>query len=124
MSIEVYADSAGKARWRLKSSNGQTIAAAGESYANRSNARRAAAAFRANAAKHDFEVYADSAGKHRWRAKARNGQIVATGGEAFKSQSSAKRAATNVKKNVAAASVAGTDAPRRRGRKGPAGPPA
>lgn len=121
MNIEVYSDSGGKARWRLTSSNGQTIASAGESYANRSNAKRAAAAFKANAAKAEFEVYADSAGKHRWRAKARNGQIVATGGEAFGSQSSAKRAATNVQNNVRDAAVTGTDAPQRGGGKGRAG---
>jgi uncharacterized protein len=64
MSFDVYDDSGGKARWRLQSSNGQTIASAGESFANRSNAKRAAAAFKANAAKTDFEVYADSGGKH------------------------------------------------------------
>ena len=105
MTIEVYEDSSGKSRWRLKSSNGQTIASAGQSYATASNARRAANAFKLNAAKSTFEVYADSAGKHRWRATARNGQTVATGGEAFGTQSSAKRAATNVKKNVGTAGV-------------------
>jgi hypothetical protein len=60
-----------------------TIASAGESFANRSNARRAAAAFKADAAKTDFEVYADSGGKHRWRARSRNGQTVASSGESF-----------------------------------------
>ena len=38
----VYADSGGKYRWRLESSNGQTIAASGESFASKSNARDAA----------------------------------------------------------------------------------
>jgi uncharacterized protein YegP (UPF0339 family) len=105
MTIEVYEDSGGKSRWRLKSSNGQTIASAGQAYATVSNARRAAAAFKANAGKSTFEVYADTGGKHRWRATARNGQTVATGGEAFGSQAAARRAATNVQKNVGTAGL-------------------
>ena len=38
----VYADSGGKYRWKLESSNGQTIATAGESFASKANARAAA----------------------------------------------------------------------------------
>ena len=38
----VYADSSGKFRWRLESSNGQTIASSGEAFASKSNAREAA----------------------------------------------------------------------------------
>lgn len=33
-----------------------------------------------------IEVYVDKAGEHRWRARADNGQIVATGGEGYKNQ--------------------------------------
>src|SRR5262245_12928962 len=105
MSLEVYADRSGKSRWRLRSPNGQVVASAGAAFANRSNAKRAANAFKAHAAKNSFEVYADRKGKHRWRAVSRNGQVVATGGEAFETQSSAKRAATNVQKKVCDASV-------------------
>jgi uncharacterized protein YegP (UPF0339 family) len=35
MKFEMYKDDAGEYRWRLKSSNGQTIAASGEGYKNR-----------------------------------------------------------------------------------------
>lgn len=106
MSLEIYADKGGKARWRLKSSNGQTIASAGQAFASRASAKRSAEAFKANAEKNEFEVYADKSGGHRWRAKSSNGQTVASGGETFDSQSSARRAATNVQKNVGKASVA------------------
>ena len=105
MKFEVYGDGGGKARWRLRSSNGKLVASAGGPFANRSNAKRAAAAFKANAVKAEFEVYADSGGKHRWRARSRNGQTVAIGGEAFDSQSSARRAATNVQKNAGSAAL-------------------
>ena len=106
MSFEVYDDGGGKARWRLKSSNGKLVASAGESFATRSNAKRAAAAFKANVAKNEFEVYADSGGRHRWRARSRNGQTVASSGESFDSASSARRAATNVQKNAGSATLA------------------
>ena len=83
MTIEVYEDSGGKSRWRLKSSNGQTIASAGQAYATASNARRAAAAFKANAVKSTFEVYADTGGKHRWRATARGRNQSSYGTKSF-----------------------------------------
>jgi uncharacterized protein YegP (UPF0339 family) len=37
--FEVYADTGGHYRWRLKASNGQTVASSGESFASKSNAK-------------------------------------------------------------------------------------
>lgn len=48
-SYEVYADTGGNYRWRVKSSNGQTVASSGESFASQSNAQRAADNVRDNA---------------------------------------------------------------------------
>lgn len=47
--FEIYSDSAGNYRWRLKSSNGQTVASSGESFDSKSNANRAAENVKANA---------------------------------------------------------------------------
>jgi uncharacterized protein YegP (UPF0339 family) len=47
--FEVYADSGGNYRWRLKAANGQTVAASGESFASKANAREAAENVKANA---------------------------------------------------------------------------
>lgn len=47
--FEIYPDSAGNYRWRLKSSNGQIVASSGESFASRANAERAAENVRDNA---------------------------------------------------------------------------
>jgi len=44
-----------------------------------------------------FEIYADSAGKYRWRLKDGNSTIVASSGESFYGRPEAKRAAQNVK---------------------------
>ena len=49
MKFEIYADSGGNYRWRLVSSNGQTIATSGESFSSKSNATRAAENIRDNA---------------------------------------------------------------------------
>ena len=38
----IYADAADKYRWKLVASNGQTTASSGESFASKSNARKAA----------------------------------------------------------------------------------
>jgi uncharacterized protein YegP (UPF0339 family) len=47
--FEIYADTASKYRWRLKASNGQTVASSGESFDSRSNAKRAAENVKGNA---------------------------------------------------------------------------
>jgi uncharacterized protein len=47
--FEIYKDTAGNYRWRLKSSNGQTVASSGESFDSKSNARSAAENVKANA---------------------------------------------------------------------------
>jgi uncharacterized protein YegP (UPF0339 family) len=47
--FEVYPDSAGKYRWRLVASNGQTVASSGESFASKANATEAAENVKANA---------------------------------------------------------------------------
>lgn len=53
MKFEIYADSGGSYRWRLRSSNGQVIATSGESFASKANAIRAAENIRDNASKAD-----------------------------------------------------------------------
>jgi uncharacterized protein YegP (UPF0339 family) len=53
--FQIYADSAGNYRWRLKSSNGQTVASSGESFDSKSNARRAAENVKSNAGAAEIE---------------------------------------------------------------------
>ncbi|MEJ7655738.1 MAG: DUF1508 domain-containing protein [Thermoleophilaceae bacterium] len=52
-----------------------------------------------------FVIYADTSGKYRWRLVSGNGQTVASSGEAFDSQSNARRAAENVRDNAGSAEV-------------------
>lgn len=55
-----------------------------------------------------FEVYADRAGKYRFRLKASNGQVVATG-EAYETKAAAKKGCESVQNAAAGAAVTETD---------------
>ena len=52
-----------------------------------------------------FRIYADSAGKYRWRLIDDNNVKVASSGESFDSKSNAKRAAQNVKETASGATI-------------------
>ena len=47
--FEVYKDSGGNYRWRLKSSNGQTVGSSGESFSSKGAAHKAAENVKSNA---------------------------------------------------------------------------
>ncbi len=51
-----------------------------------------------------FEIYTDKAGKCRWRLKAANGEVIATG-EAYESETSCKNGIESVKKNAPIAEI-------------------
>jgi uncharacterized protein YegP (UPF0339 family) len=51
-----------------------------------------------------FELYTDSAGKYRFRLKAGNGEIIASG-EAYNSKAAAQNGIESVKNNAPAASI-------------------
>ena len=52
-----------------------------------------------------FELYKDPKGEFRWRLLASNGQVIANGGEGYKTKESAKNGIESVKKNAPAASI-------------------
>ncbi len=106
--IELYEDSAGEYRWRLRHRNGNIIADSGEGYASKSGAEDAIERIReygpdadvldvGNAA---FEIYEDAAEEWRWRLRHRNGNVIADSGEGYASRSGAVDAVTSVKENA------------------------
>jgi uncharacterized protein YegP (UPF0339 family) len=52
-----------------------------------------------------FEIYKDAKGEFRWRLKASNGQIVATGGQGYAAKADCKHAIESIQKNAAAATI-------------------
>lgn len=103
MKFTVQNDRGGHPRWWLWGGNGQVVAVSGEAFDSTWNATRAAENFKSQARHWNYEVYADRGSEYRWRAKSTNGAIVASSGEAFASQSNARRAADNVRDNAWAA---------------------
>jgi len=55
-----------------------------------------------------FEVYQDRAGKYRFRLKASNGQVVATG-EAYETKAAAKKGCESVQNAAAGAAIIETE---------------
>jgi uncharacterized protein YegP (UPF0339 family) len=55
-----------------------------------------------------FEVYQDRAGKYRFRLKASNGQVVASG-EAYETKAAARKGCESVQNAAAGASIVEAD---------------
>lgn len=51
-----------------------------------------------------FEVYADKSGKYRWRLKASNGQVIASG-QGYTTKKSALAGVESVRKNAPGADL-------------------
>jgi uncharacterized protein YegP (UPF0339 family) len=52
-----------------------------------------------------FELYKSPNGEYRWRLKATNGQVIATGGEGYFTKAAAQNGIQSVKRSAADASV-------------------
>jgi len=115
--FELFEDTAGEYRWRLRHDNGNVIGDSGEGYASKSNAKRALGRVREHAAAADylridptaFEVFRDKGGGWRWRLIHENGNILADGGEGYSSRSKARQGLDSVRSNVADAPVEDLD---------------
>ena len=105
--------------FNLLATNGQVVATS-EVYNKKDSLRNGIASVQRNApaagiedqtaekpaklANPKFEVYADKAGKFRFRLKAKNGQIIAVG-EAYETKKAALAGVASVKKNAPGAKV-------------------
>ncbi len=105
--------------FNLKATNGQVIAT-GQTYKTLPSCKKGIASVQKNASvasvedqtvegfevlKHPkFEIYTDKAGETRFRLKAANGQIIATG-EGYKTKASCLKGVESVKKNAPDGSV-------------------
>jgi uncharacterized protein YegP (UPF0339 family) len=89
MRFEVYDDTGGHYRWRLWSGSNK-VAASGESFDSKYNAERAATDFKSSAKTAAYAI-TGSGSSWYWNAKASNGKKIATGGESFLSEASARR---------------------------------
>ena len=93
---EIYKDKRGEYRWRRRASNGNIVGSSCEGYVGRSSCK-------ANAERHGmdgnpkklgkddkWEMYKDKRGEHRWRRRAKNGEITGAASEGYSSKSACK----------------------------------
>jgi amphi-Trp domain-containing protein len=126
--FELYEDSAGDYRWRLRHQNGNVIADGGEGYASKQKAEQgldsvvenAPGAYIVDQSKDEeapdegdsaatFELFEDSDGKWRWRLVHDNGNIIADGSQGYASKQKATQRLHSVQKNVPGAPVEETN---------------
>lgn len=110
-------------KFDLKAGNGEVIATS-EVYTSEAACEKGIASVKKNApvagiedqtvenveaVKHPkFELYLDKAGEYRFRLKATNGEVIATG-EAYKTKASCMNGIESVKKNAPEAEVVKTE---------------
>jgi len=116
--FEVYEDTAGQYRWRLRHENGNIIADSGEGYASKSGANDAVERVRKYAPEAHvldigsaaFEIYEDEGGAWRWRLRHRNGNVLADSGEGYADRSNTEEGLHSVKRNAPNADIEAVDA--------------
>jgi uncharacterized protein YegP (UPF0339 family) len=106
LTFEIYKDRSNEHRWRLKSSNGQVIAASGQGYKDKRDCKNAIERIKKDAAtKLKFETYEDNRGQSRWRLLATNGQNIASSGQGYKDKRDCEHAIDVIKKGAETAKV-------------------
>jgi uncharacterized protein len=103
--FEVFQDAKKEWRWRFKAANNAIIAAPGEGYKAKDDATKAVTSLQNNVGKMDVEYFEDTKKEHRWRLKAKNGQIMAVSSEGYKSKADAERGFGIFKKGAKSAKV-------------------
>jgi uncharacterized protein YegP (UPF0339 family) len=107
MKFEIYKDAKEEFRWRLK--DGDTIlGTGGQGYTKKADCVKGVERMQKDAGTDalTFEVYEDNAKKYRWRAKVKNGNVVASSSSAYEKKADAEKAVKDIEKGAAKAKVA------------------
>lgn len=105
LKFEVYQDASKDFRWRLKAGNGEVLATPGQGYKAKTDCHKGVERIKTEADKLAFEVYEDNSNEFRWRAKAANGQVVATSSQGYKTKTDCELAINLIRKGAAMAEV-------------------
>ena len=102
--FELYKDTAGEFRFRLKAGNGENILAS-ESYTAKASAENGIESVKENAPKEErYEKKETAAGKYMFNLKASNGQVIGTS-QSYESTSGRDNGIESVKTNAPGARV-------------------
>ena len=102
--FEVYKDAREEHRFRLKAPNGQIIAT-GEGYSTKASCLNGINSVKENCINPErWETYQDSSEEWRFRLKAANGQIIATG-EGYSTEAALKNGVESIQKYALSADI-------------------
>jgi uncharacterized protein YegP (UPF0339 family) len=104
-SFEIYQDGKKEWRWRYKAANGDVIATPGQGYTAKSDAKKSVEALKDHADANKAEFYEDKKKEHRWRLKAKNGQIVAVSSSGYTTKADAEKSLETLTKGAKTAKV-------------------
>ena len=102
LKFEIYKDKSDEFRWRLK--DGDTVlGTGGQGYAKKADAKKGVERMQKDAGTDalTFEVYEDNAKKYRWRAKVKNGNVVASSSSGYDKKEEAEKAVKEIEKGAA-----------------------
>src|SRR5262245_46513298 len=106
--FEVYQDSAKDYRWRLVSGEDkdrQVLATGGQGYKAKADCMHGLKSIQEGSDKLKFETYEDNAKQNRWRAKASNGQVMASSASSYKTKAECDSAVETIKRLAPKATV-------------------
>ncbi|MFB6220666.1 MAG: DUF1508 domain-containing protein [Halolamina sp.] len=106
--FELYEDTDGDYRWRLRHDNDNIVADSGQGYTRKRDAQQAIDRVQEYAGPGEylrvdpvgFEIYRDADGKWRWRLLHRNGNILADGGQGYSRRRDARRAVDRIREDI------------------------
>jgi uncharacterized protein YegP (UPF0339 family) len=106
--FELFEDTGGQFRWRLRHDNGNIVGDSGEGYSRKPAAETAIERVQEYAGPAEylrldptgFEIYRDGAGEWRWRLVHRNGNVLADGSEGYTRRRDARRAVDRVRDGI------------------------
>ena len=106
MKFEIYKDKSDEFRWRLKDGD-STLGTSGQGYAKKEDARKGVERIQKDAGTDavTFEVYEDNAKKYRWRAKVKNGNIIASSSTGYEKKDECEKVVKSIKDGAAKAKI-------------------
>lgn len=106
LKFEIYKDMKEEFRWRLK--DGDTnLGTGGQGYTKKADCQKGVERMQKDAGTDAlmFEVYEDNAKKFRWRAKVKNGNVVAASSSGYEKKDEAEKVVKAIEKGAAKAKV-------------------
>jgi uncharacterized protein YegP (UPF0339 family) len=97
LKFELYKDKADEFRFRVKAGNGEVLATSGEGYKKKASAKNAIESLQKDSDKLTYELYEDKKNEHRFRIKAKNGNVLASSSEGYSKKADAEKAMNAIK---------------------------